>query len=217
MTRIYLDNEGKWRVGPFTNPGQCGFRIIEGSNQVVIFSTTTEKHYFDGLFTDIQFKVAGSFVACTGEADFRAKAAEIDFFADALALTGADISTSLTEIVPGKVLDATVAKILDEKIDAVTSGYLGAIVHNATAPTPGKSGYYEFSSNGVVSWLSNTPTVIIGDKVAVDFTSPSTYAYTYISAEAARVANTVYLSENEYQVLIDNDLVLPDVQYNIYE
>ncbi len=27
----------------------------------------------------------------------------------------------------------------------------------------------------------------------------------------------VYLNENEYQVLIDNDLVLPGVQYNIYE
>ena len=29
--------------------------------------------------------------------------------------------------------------------------------------------------------------------------------------------SVVYLNENEYQVLIDNDLVLPDVQYNIYE
>ena len=32
-----------------------------------------------------------------------------------------------------------------------------------------------------------------------------------------RIPIIIYLSENEYQVLIDNDLVLPNVQYNIYE
>ena len=34
---------------------------------------------------------------------------------------------------------------------------------------------------------------------------------------ADRMPTIVYLSENEYQILIDNDLVLSDVQYNIYE
>lgn len=32
-----------------------------------------------------------------------------------------------------------------------------------------------------------------------------------------RIPIIIYLSENEYQVLLDNDLVLPNVQYNIYE
>ena len=32
-----------------------------------------------------------------------------------------------------------------------------------------------------------------------------------------RIPIIIYLNENEYQVLIDNDLVLPNVQYNIYE
>lgn len=61
----------------------------------------------------------------------------------------------------------------------LSAGYLGSIAYNAAAPTPAKNGWYDFSTGGVVSWLTGTPTVKIGDRVSVLYTAPSTYLYTY--------------------------------------
>ena len=139
---------------------------------------------------------------------------------------------------------------LQEEVKANTN-ILGGITHDAAAPTPGRSGIYEFTSAGVCSWLDGTP-VVIGDRAIVVYYD-TTYTYTYqenlnINIEQARsqatnkvpsskllddeltalnteiktkaselLAATVYISADEYQTLIDNELVDPDVEYNIYE
>lgn len=108
---------------------------------------------------------------------------------------------------------------------------LGSIKTTDAAPTPARNGNYTFSIGGAKpAWLTaeaGITTVKAGDGVAVVYTAPSSYTYTHIdvSSFAAIIANEIndripiiiYLSENEYQVLLDNDLVLPNAQYNIYE
>lgn len=112
---------------------------------------------------------------------------------------------------------------------------LGSIKPTDAAPTPARNGNYTFSIGGnKPAWLTaeaGITTVKAGDGVAVVFTAPSSYTYTHVDVSsefAAIIANEIneisdripiiiYLSENEYQVLIDNDLVLPNAQYNIYE
>lgn len=68
-----------------------------------------------------------------------------------------------------------------KNITVANSILLGGIAYNASAPTPGKSGYYEFISAGTSpAWLSGSSgSVSIGDRVIVVFTSPSTYTYTF--------------------------------------
>lgn len=64
----------------------------------------------------------------------------------------------------------------------LSAGDLGSITHNASAPTPGRNGFYIFSDGGVCSWISGTPTVKAGDRVSVEFDSVhSTYSYTWIN------------------------------------
>lgn len=59
---------------------------------------------------------------------------------------------------------------------------LGGIAHNASAPTPGKSGKYYFTTAGSCTWLTGgAASVLIGQEVLVVFTSPSTYAYTLLA------------------------------------
>ena len=82
----------------------------------------------------------------------------------------------------------TAVQNLQSQITGLAGGYLGAIAHNAAAPTPGASGYYEFNTAGSCAWITGgAVTVKIGDRVSVRFTAPSTYAYTYIAVD---VTNT---------------------------
>ena len=94
---------------------------------------------------------------------------------------------------------------------------LGSIKPTDAAPTPARNGNYTFSIGGnKPAWLTaeaGVTTVKAGDGVAVVYTAPSSYTYTHVDVSS----DIIYLSENEYQVLLDNDLVLPNVQYNIYE
>ena len=115
--------------------------------------------------------------------------------------------------------------------NAASSGSLGSIRPTDAAPTPERNGNYTFSIGGdKPAWLTaeaGVTEVKAGDGVAVVYTAPSSYTYTHVdvSSFAAILANEIndripiiiYLSENEYQVLLDNDLVLPNVQYNIHE
>ena len=128
--------------------------------------------------------------------------------------------------------------ILSDRIDTVegianaaSSGSLGSIKPTDAAPTPARNGNYTFSIGGnKPAWLTaeaGVTTVKAGDGVAVVYTAPDVYSYTHVdvSSFAAILANEIndripiiiYLSENEYQVLLDNDLVIPNAQYNIYE
>ena len=201
-----------------------------------------------------------------------------------------------------KELSKIVAR-LQEEVKANTN-ILGGITYDAAAPTPGRSGIYEFTSAGVCSWLDGT-SVAIGDKAIVVYDTTYTYTYqenlntnieqvrsqatnkvpsskllddeltalnteietkvsmlvdeltainteiekfdktslesersqstttvptskllddeltalsTEIETKASELlAATVYISANDYQTLIDNELVDPDVEYNIYE
>ena len=102
---------------------------------------------------------------------------------------------------------------------------LGSIKPTDAAPTPARNGNYTFSIGGdKPAWLTaeaGVTTVKAGDGVSVVYTAPSSYTYTHVDVSSNeindRIPIIIYLSENEYQVLLDNDLVLPNVQYNIYE
>ena len=74
---------------------------------------------------------------------------------------------------------------LQNQITGLSTGYVGALAYNASAPTPGKSGYYDFSTGGVCSWITGTPIVKVGDRVSVKYTAPSTYVYTHIPIDLA--------------------------------
>ncbi len=86
---------------------------------------------------------------------------------------------------------------LDGKIDGAVSGYIGAIAHNAAAPTPGKSGYYEFSSAGSCAWITGgAVTVAIGDRVSVVFDDPD-YTYVYVGQSDKVSTNVQSLTEGQ--------------------
>ena len=88
--KIYKDENGAWRIGAVTNPGQCGFTVI--GNKVKIFAQSNDKSYGYEKITDIQFQNAeGEFENCTSEADFREKVATIDFFLNAPASGGGEM------------------------------------------------------------------------------------------------------------------------------
>ena len=84
----------------------------------------------------------------------------------------------------------------------LSASMLGGIAYNASAPTPGKTGWFEFISGGVCSWLIGTPTVKISDRVIVNFTSPSTYTYTYVNVMDGKASIKTVILSNQ---LIDLD------------
>ena len=106
-----------------------------------------------------------------------------DFFVDAALAAAEQLAIDLEAEVQNRTIGDT---DLQNQINTVASGYLGAIAYNASAPTPAKNGWYDFSTGGVVSWLTGTPTVKIGDRVSVLYTNP-TYIYSYINIDLASI------------------------------
>ena len=98
-----------------------------------------------------------------------------DFFVDAALAAAEQLEVDLGIEVQNRTSEDI---NLQNQINTVASGYLGAIAYNASAPTPAKNGWYDFSTGGVVSWLTGTPNVKIGDRVSVLYTAPA-YVYTY--------------------------------------
>lgn len=100
---------------------------------------------------------------------------------------------------------------LQNQINTVVSGYLGAIAYNASAPTPARNGNYTFSTGGAKpAWLTaeaGVTTVKAGDGVAVVFTAPSSYTYTHVdtgySIEHARSQSTSKVPSSK---LVDDEL-----------
>lgn len=68
---------------------------------------------------------------------------------------------------------------------------IGGIVHNASAPTPGVSCRYIFTSAGSCTWITGgAVTVAINDTVILTYVAPSTYTYTFLATAASFVAKT---------------------------
>jgi len=83
--------------------------------------------------------------------------------------------------------DAANAAAQSANSAVLSAGYLGAIYAVAGAPTPGKSGYYEFSTAGTCTFITGgAVTVKIGDRLSVLFTAPSTYIYTKIAVDLSK-------------------------------
>lgn len=99
------------------------------------------------------------------------------------AVTAPDIINAANEAIAAANTATTNANNATASVNAavLSAGDLGAIAHNASAPTPARNGHYRFSSAGICSWIAGTPTVKAGDLVAVTYTAPSTYAYVWIS------------------------------------
>lgn len=85
-------------------------------------------------------------------------------------------------------LECKIVDFIMEQQGIANTGLLGSIAHNASAPTPGKNGYYIFSSAGTCSILAGSPSVNIDDELVVKYTAPSTYEYSLIPVGSRFVA-----------------------------
>jgi hypothetical protein len=118
---------------------------------------------------------------------------------EAITQIATDLETAVAE-------DASAALISEQNAKAselAAEGYkntvlantilLGGIAHNATAPTPSKSGIYEFTSAGVCLWLGGT-SVAIGDRAIVVY--DTTYTYTYQANPNTNIVQTTGTGTN---------------------
>lgn len=130
------------------------------------------------LFTDAEkLQLSLTSGTNTGDQDLSALATKLEVGAETTAREQADI-------------------VLTNLINTVSGGYLGVVAHDAaSAPEPGVTGYYEFSSAGVVAWLDGTPTVAVGDRLSVLFDDP-TYTYTVL-VDTSKVSTNEQTLSNE--------------------
>ena len=173
--KFYKEADGDWIInGEIIPAGTCRQKTESATGRITIKligaplleSTLALKM----LPTDFQ-DVNGNYYADLAAYEL----ATSDFFVDAALAAAEQLEVDLgVEVQERTSEDAN----LQNQINTVVSGYLGAIAYNAPAPTPAKNGWYDFSTGGVVSWLTGTPTVKIGDRVSVLYTNP-TYVYTY--------------------------------------
>lgn len=67
-------------------------------------------------------------------------------------------------------------------VAVLSAGFIGGIFYNAAAPTPARSGYYEFLSAGNCTLITaGSVSVNIGDRLIVEYTAPSSYVYKYMA------------------------------------
>jgi hypothetical protein len=145
---------------------------------------------------------------------------------DALSLAKVDKDGNKTLIAPDKLalIDTNKTSIdnevtarenadadLNSRIDSTSSGFIDGISPLASAPTPGKSGYYEFSADGTYpSWLEPTAgvtSVHAGDRVYVNYTTPSTYTYKWGEVNlGAAMATKVELTQKLNTQVVTNYL-----------
>jgi len=97
-------------------------------------------------------------------------------------LQTSDVIDSFDNAATDKPLSAKKGKELKEEVDALSAGYLGDMLASAAQPMPATSGYYKFSSGGVVDWLSYT-LVYAGDTLSVTRISANDFEYKHISGQ----------------------------------
>jgi len=93
--------------------------------------------------------------------------------------------------------------VLQNQIIGATSGFLGSIPFNSSAPTPGKNGEYSFSSGGVTgSWFGGI-TVKSGDRLSVIFLN---HGYTYTLIDVSDKVSTLpqILTEPQKTQVLNN-------------
>jgi len=171
--RFYKDTNGVWLCNNRVAISGTLDATFHGTDIVIkkLGQDSVDAEYYRGPITNIEKETApgaGTFISVTDKADFLSTYK--DFFVNPL--------NPLKEDVEG----------LQQDVLAIQGGYLGTLLHTDAAPEPGVSGIYKFISAGVVSWLSGTPTVAVGDEVSVVFTDP-TYTYTYIQNPYELLAN----------------------------
>lgn len=171
--RFYKDTNGVWLCNNRVAISGTLDAAFHGTDVVIkkLGQDSVDAEYYRGPITNIEKETApgaGTFISVTDKADFLLTYK--DFFVNPL--------NPLKEDVEG----------LQQDVSAIQGGYLGTLLHTDAAPEPGLSGIYKFISAGVVSWLSGTPTVAVGDEVSVVFTDP-TYTYTHIQNPYELLAN----------------------------
>lgn len=90
---------------------------------------------------------------------------------------------TFTEVVTTMEVGDVVTAKFDELLSDSPIGYLGTIdTLVGNAPTPRKNGWYKFNVNGNMTWIAPDPIEVKkGDELSVEFISPATHNYTYIS------------------------------------
>jgi len=117
-----------------------------------------------------------------------------------------------THEIANEILDV-VAEHADA-IDMASGGYIAGIAHNATAPTPGKSGWYRFSSGGSCPFITGgAATVASEDILEVTFEADIyTYKHTPHDSTAQDVFNVtvkVPLSPGSYYTDVTARTAIP--------
>lgn len=199
--KFYKDVNNLWVLGDYASIAVRSVNLIKYADETINFEKNGSAMFYPSLkITQLVNASNEQYVADGTDFDEAVdilKSATSDFFADAPALTGAELlmnkQNSLTADGTGEKYPTVDA--VNAGLQNVSTGYLGAIAYNATAPTPAKSGYYDFSSAGSCAWITGgAATVAIGDRVSVVYTAPSSYVYTKIPSsivvEQARSQST---------------------------
>lgn len=169
-------------------------------SKIVIYRKSNGEFVFDSYVTP-----AGTWrkkeETSPGAINFREVGALADRFPSPIYITDV-VNESGTPYATIEAFDAEMDGFFVKALGGGTGAtdLLGGIAHNAAAPTPGVSGKYYFTSAGVVSWITGTPTVSVGDTVLVIFNDP-TYTYTYVPVAYELLANkktTVTNSDTDY-------------------
>ena len=104
-----------------------------------------------------------------------------------LTLSGITNYNTLNSLITGETVNRISGDLnLQTQINGLQGGFLGSVTATGTAPQPGKSGIYQFSTSGTTnsSYLSMSGTTVSpGDEVNVKYVSGTTYVYSYINRQ----------------------------------
>lgn len=119
-----------------------------------------------------------------------------DFVDPKLILDGAGAAYGVNA---SDILSALSDFFVDAPASSGATDLLGGIVHNGTAPTPGVSGRYYFRTEGVCSWLPDSPYVQPGDEALVVYENAE---YQYIFRPTLSHELIVYYDEDNDSVTV---------------
>ena len=185
--KFYKDSTtGKWILGTREGipAGTCLYNY-DSATELIVIEYASDRTIFARLPYSEFLKENGTAYASKAEFDL----ATADFFVK----PAGGIESGQ------EVIDALGYTPADQDdLNSAVSGFLGTIAYNATAPAPGKSGYYELSTSGAISWISGTPVGSIGQKIYVNFTSPSTYVYSLGNATIFKLEDKATSDVKQY-------------------
>lgn len=168
-------------------------------SKIVIYRKSNGEFVFDGYVTP-----AGTWrkkeETSPGSINFREVGALADRFPQSIYITDV-VNESGTPYATIAAFDAEMDGFFVKAPGGGTgaSDFLGGIVHDGPAPTPGVSGKYYFITEGVCVWLPDSPYVQPGDEALVIYEDTE---YQYIFRPTLAHDLMVYYDEDDDSVTV---------------